>query len=115
MMGFETFIVNLLKIVSIVVAGHITLTKIIPLLDDILKGFIKDNKVVDRFTSLLGILVIVLASIKIIEFAMAMQNKVIGYLDVLKPGLELILSLVPYFGYVFGALVLIIAVRNFRK
>jgi hypothetical protein len=114
-MGAEIFIVNLLKIISVVIAGHITLTKIIPLIDDMLKGLIKENKVVDSFTSLLGILVIVLASIKIIEFAMAMQNKVIGYLEVLKPGLELILSLAPYFGYVFAALVLIIAVKNFRK
>ena len=114
-MSAEIFIVILVKIISVVVAGHIILTKIIPLLDNILKGLIKDNKVVDGFTSLLGILVIVLASVKIIEFAIATGNKVIGYLDVLKPGLELILSLVPYFGYLFGALVLIIAVRSFKK
>ncbi len=114
-MSAEAFIINLLKIISVVVAGHITLTKIIPLLDDMLKGLIKDNKVADRFTSLLGILVIVLASTKIIEFAMATGNKVIGYLDVLKPGLEFVLSLVPYFGYVFAALVLIVAARGFKK
>ncbi|MEK6937128.1 MAG: hypothetical protein AABW58_03600 [Nanoarchaeota archaeon] len=114
-MGVEAFIVNLLKIVSVVVAGHVTLTKIIPLLDDMLKGLIKDNKVVDRFTSLLGILVVVLASVKIIEFAMATGNKVIEYLDVLKPGLEFVLNLLPYFGYVFAAIVLIIAVRSFKK
>lgn len=114
-MGVEAFIVNLFKIISVVVAGHVILTKIIPLLDDMLNGLIKDKKVVDRFTSLLGVLVIVLASIKVIEFAVATQNKVIGYLDVLKPGLELVLSLIPYFGYIFGALVLIIAVRSFKK
>lgn len=114
-MGAENFIVNLLKIISVVVAGHIALTKIIPMLDDILKNLTKDNKVVDKFTSLLGILVIVLASVKIIELALAIGNKVISYLDVLKPGLEFILSLVPYFGYIFGALVILIAVRSFKK
>ena len=114
-MSAETFIINLLKIISVVAAGHIILTKIIPLLDDMLKGLIKDNKVVDKFTSLLGVLVIVLASVKLIEFAVATENKVIGYLTVLKPGLELILSLVPYFGYIFAALVLIIAARSFKK
>ena len=114
-MSTEIFVVNLFKIISIVVAGHITLTKILPLLDEMLQSLVKENKVVDKFTSLLGILVIVLASLKIIEFAMSMQNKVISYLDVLKPGLEFVLSLVPYFSYVFAALVLIIAVRSFKK
>jgi len=114
-MSAESFIVNLLKIVFVVLAGHIALTKIIPLVDDMLKGLIKDTKVVDKFTSLLGILVITLAGIKIIEFAVATENKVVGYLSVLSPGLEFIKGLVPYFGYVFAAVVIIVAARSLRK
>ncbi len=114
-MSAESFIINLLKIVSVVLAGHIALTKIIPMMDDLLKGLIKEPKVVDRFTSILGILVIALAGIKIIELAAATQNKVVGYLSVLTPGLEFITGLVPYLGYVFAAIVIIISARSLRK
>ncbi len=114
-MGFEIFLVNFLKIVFVIVAGHIAITKIIPLIDDMLKALIKETKVVDRFTSLLGILVIVVFGSKIIEFAMATENKVVSYLSVVKPGFDLLLSLVPYFGYIFAAAVVIISVKSFRK
>ena len=114
-MSLESFIVNILKIVFVVLGGHIILTKVIPLLDSMLKNLIKDNKVVDNFTSLLGILVFVLVGTKIIEFAVATENTVIGYLSVIQPGLDLILSLVPYFGYIFAAAVVIIAVKGIKK
>src|SRR3989344_4445591 len=110
-MGIETFIVNLLNIAFVVVAGHIAITKIIPLLDGMLKSLIKETKAVDNFTSLLGVLVFVLVGVKVIEFAVATQNSVIGYLTVVKPGLELLLNLVPYFGYIFAGAVAIIALR----
>jgi len=114
-LALEDFIVNLLKIVFVVLAGHISLTKVIPLLDGILKELVKEKKAVDNFTSLLGILVFVMVGIKIVEFALATQNKIISYLSVVKPGLDLLLSLVPYLGYIFAGMVLLIALRNFRK
>ena len=114
-MAFEIFVVNLLNIVFVVLAGHIALTKIIPLLDGMLKQLVKETKAIDNFTSLLGILVFVLVGLKIIEFAVATQNKVISYLSVVKPGLDLLLSLVPYLGYVFAGAIIIIALRGIRK
>ena len=114
-MSVETIIVNILKIVFVVLAGHVALTKIIPMVDAMLKGLIKENKVVDNFTSLLGIFVFVLVGIKIIEFGVATQNTVITYLEIIKPGFELIQSLVPYFGYIFAGVVVIIAVRGIKK
>ena len=114
-MGVEIFIVNILKIVFVIIAGHLAITKIIPLLDEMLKALIKEKKIVDKFTSLLGVLVFVLVGAKIIEFAEATQNQVISYLSVIQPGLDLLLGLVPYFGYVFAATVVIIAVRGIKK
>ncbi len=114
-MSVETIIINILKIIVVIVSGHIILTKIIPLVDDMLKNLVKETKVVDKFTSLLGILVIVLVGIKITELAVATQNKVISYLEIIKPGFELMSSLVPYLGYIFAATVLIITVRSFKK
>ena len=114
-MSFEIFFTSILKIIFVIVAGHIALTKIIPLVDEMLKALIKETKVVDKFTSLLGVLVFVMVGVKIIEFAAVTQNKVISYLSVIQPGLDLLLSLVPYFGYIFAATVIIIAARSFKK
>ena len=114
-MALEPFITNILKIVFVILGGHILITKVIPLLDELLKSLIKENKVVDNFTSLLGVLVFVLVGVKIIEFATATGNKVISYLDVIKPGLELILGMVPYFGYIFAAAVVVIALKGLKK
>ena len=114
-MGVETIILNILKIAFVVLAGHIALTKIIPILDEMLKSLLKDNKIVDSFTSLLGILVFVLVGKSVIEFATATENKVIAYLSVLKPGVDLLLSLIPYFGYIFAAAVVIIALKGIKK
>lgn len=114
-MSAENIIVNILKIIFVIIGGHITLTKIIPLLDDMLKSLIKETKAVDKFTSLLGIFVFVIVGVNIINFAVATENKVISYLSVIKPAFELIIGLVPYFGYIFAATVLIITVKSFKK
>ena len=114
-MAVSLIVTNILKIVVVILAGHVTLTKIIPMMDELLKGLIKENKVVDNFTSLLGVFVFVLVGMKIVDLAVLTENKVISYLSILKPGLELIHSLVPYFGYVFAGAVVIIAVRGFKK
>ena len=114
-MSVESVIINILKIAFVVLAGHILLTKVIPLLDDMLKSLIKENKAVENFTSLLGILVFVLVGLKVIELAVATENKIIAYLSILKPGVEMILSLVPYLGYIFAGAVLIIALKGIKK
>lgn len=114
-MAVESIVVNILKIIFVVLAGHVVLTKIIPMLDAMLKGLIKETKVVDNFTSLLGVLVFVLVGVKIIEFATATQNTVIGYLSVVQPGFDFILDLVPYFGYIFAAAVVIVALRGIKR
>ncbi|MBI2671762.1 hypothetical protein HYX16_02415 [Candidatus Woesearchaeota archaeon] len=114
-LALEEYIVNLLKIVFVVLAGHISLTKVIPLLDGLLSELIKEKKAVDNFTSLLGILVFVLVGMKIVEFALATQNKIISYLSVVKPGLDLLMSLSSYFGWILAGAVVVLGLRSFRK
>lgn len=114
-MAVEEWIINLLKIVFVIVAGHIAITRIVPLLNDFLLSFVKNKKSVDSFTSLIDIFVIVLVATKIVEFALNIQNKIIGYVSILGPGLQVLTSVFEYLKWILLALILVIAFKNTKN
>jgi len=114
-MGAEIWIVSVLKIVFIILAGHIAITKIVPLLNDFLLSFIKDRRSVNSFTSLIDIFILVTVGLKIIEITLEVENKALTYLNILKPGFELIVSLFTYLQWILLALILVVALKAYKS
>src|SRR3989344_28582 len=104
-MAAEIIAINILKIVFVILGGHIAITKIVPLLNDFLDSFIKDKKAVDSFTSLIDIFILVMVGLKIFEFITAIDNKLLAYLTVLQPGFEVVSSLFTYLQWILLALI----------
>ena len=115
MVAAETIILLILKMVFIVVAAHIGLTKLVPMLESVLKTVIKDQKSLDGLTSLLSILILTISATKVIEFGKLTEIQVLSYLDVFQPALDLFMQLVPYFAWVLGGLVVILGIRGLSK
>lgn len=97
-MALDLWAGNILKIIFVIIGVHLTLTKIIPLIQDFLTPFI-EKKAGDAFTSLLGVLVIVLGGLAIISFITAIGNPVMEYIAVLEPGFKIMLDFLDYFKY----------------
>lgn len=114
-MSVEVWIVNVLKIVFVIVGMHIALTKVLPLLKDMLSGFIGNKKINDGITGLIAILILVLGGLKIFDFIEAIGNKALSYLLVFKPGFEMVFSLEHYFKYIVLAVVVAVALKAFKK
>lgn len=114
-MVVETWVVTLLKVVFVIVAGHIAITKIVPLLDEFLSGFIKNEKAVDSFTSLIDIFILVLVGTKIIEFLLETENPVLSYFSALQPSFELLNALFSYLQWILLALIAIVALKYFKS
>lgn len=113
-MSAELVLVNLFKIGFVVVAIHLSLTKIIPFLQEILDPYFNNNKAVDALTSLIGILVIIVGGLKIMDFLAASESAILGYLTVIQPGLETIFALEYYFRWLIMGVVAIVAVKAFK-
>ena len=110
----ELWIINILKIVFLLLGAHIAITKIVPLLNDFLNSFIKDKRAVDSFTSLIDIFILVTVGLKIVEFALAVQNKALSYVEVLQPGFEVISNLFSYIQWILLALIVVVALKNYK-
>ena len=57
-MTTEIIAINILKIVFVIIGGHVVITRVVPLLNDFLLSFIKDKKSVESFTSLIDIFIL---------------------------------------------------------
>jgi len=113
-MAAEIIAINILKIVFVILGGHIAITRVVPLLNDFLLSFIKDKQSVESFTSLIDILILVLIGTKIIEFALATGNTYLAYIEVLKPGFDLIMSLFDYLKWILVVLIGVVAIKNIK-
>jgi len=115
MASAEVIVLNILKIIFVVVATHIGLTKLVPMLEQVLGMSISDKKALDGLTSLLSILVLVLAGKTIVDLAKLTEIQILSYLDIFTPALELLFKLVPYFAWVLAGLVVILGIKGLSK
>ena len=113
-MAIEGWVINILKIVFVIIAGHIAITKVVPLLNDFLESFIKNSKAIDSFTSLIDIFILVLIGTKIVEFLLATENTVISFISVLEPAFEIFMSLFTYLQWIILALIVVVAIKNIK-
>ncbi|MEK6934648.1 MAG: hypothetical protein AABW46_02110 [Nanoarchaeota archaeon] len=113
-MAVEAIAINILKIVFVIIGAHIAITRVVPLLDDFLISFIKDKKSVESFTSLVDIFILVLVGLMIIEFALATENSFVSYIEVIKPGFDLIMQLFDYLKWILVVLIGVVALKNIK-
>ncbi len=114
-MAVEIWVTNILKILFLILGAHIAITKVVPLLNDFLLSFISDKKSVDSFTSLIDIYILAIVGLKIVEFALAIENKYIGYIGVLQPGFEVLTTLFSYLQWILLALIAVVALKKSKN
>jgi len=114
-MGVEIWIIFVLKIVFVLVAAHIAITKIVPLLNDFLLSFIKDNKSVNSFTSLIDIFILVLAGSQVIALALEVENTALNYISVLQPAFDVLLQIFIYLQWILLVLIAVVAIKSLKR
>ncbi len=114
-MGAELIVENIIKIVFLIVGGHLAISKVLPMLEDIISVVFKDKTAIDGFMNLLIVLVLVLVGRGILDFILAMQNPTLAYIGLLKPGFDILYSLVDYFKWIFAGVVVVLAFNVYKK
>lgn len=113
MVGADLWAMNLLKIVVTVIAVHLTLTKVMPLIQDFLNPFL-EKKATEALTSLFGVLVLMIGGLFIMEFILAIGNPGIAYITVLQPGFDLVMKFFDYFQYVVIVIVGLAVLKTYK-
>jgi len=113
-MAAELWATNLLKIVITIVATHLTLTKVMPLVDKFFGAFI-DKKATDALTSLLGVIVIIFAGGMVVEFILAINNTGFNYVAVIGPGFDLLLKFFEFLQWILLAVVAAAVLKSYKK
>jgi len=115
MASAELIILNILKIIFLIIGGHIALTKIVPMLEDILSMVLKPKEALEGLTSLISILILILVGTEIIKLAAGTEVQVLSYLSIFTPALNLFMSLIPYISWILGGLVVILGLSGLSK
>ncbi len=113
-MAVELWVINVLKIVVAVIAVHLTLTKVIPLIQDFLMPYV-DKKSTDAFTSLLGVIIIIIGGSAIIGFITAIGDSTINYVTVIGAGFDVILKFFEFIQYGLIAVLAFAVLKNWKK
>mgnify|MGYP001589191753 CR=1 FL=1 len=113
-MAVEIWVTILLKVIFVIIAGHIAITKIVPLLNEFLLSFIKNQKAVDSFTSLIDIYILTLVGLKIVTFTLETEHVALKYVEILQPALEVIYGVFNYLQWILLALLVVIALKNYK-
>ena len=111
-MAWEIWILTILKIISVIIGGHLAITKLLPALKKILVLFIKEDGFVTSIISTILIYVGVLVLKFIVTVLVATENKYLIYTDILSPGLEVMLSVIPYVLYFMIAVVIVAGIKK---
>ena len=114
-MAIDILVATIFKIIFAVVAVHISLTRIIPMIQDLLSTVFKEKKSLDSLTSLLGILVIILAGKEILGSVEELNNAVLNYLLTLKPALMVLSNLIYYIQWIVVAILLVAVIKSWKK
>lgn len=105
----------LLTSVILAYAAHASLKFVFPHVKGILKEITKDDKTVNSVIMLLSIFLILTVTSLIIDNLMAMGYSFLSYLEIFKPGINLILSLTEPIKWILIGAAGIIAIRTFKR
>lgn len=109
-----TWVTTIIAGVIILIASHISITIILPKLKDFISPVVKDEKTLAALMTLLIILVAVLGLKAEIDLLLTLQNNVLNLLNVFKPGLDLILSIGKYIGYLVLGFMVVLGLKFFK-
>jgi len=109
-----TWVTTIIASVIILIAGHISITIILPKLKDFIGPVVKDEKSLAALMTLLVILVAVLALKAEVDLLLTLQNNVLNLLNVFKPGLDLILGIGKYIGYLVLGFIVVLGLKFFK-
>lgn len=111
-MGFELWALTILKIVAVIIGGHLAVTKMLPALKNVLASFIKKPEFIASVISIFIFYVGILVLKFVIDFLAMTENKYMGYVTVLLPGVEVILTILPYIMYFMIAAVIVAGLKK---
>jgi hypothetical protein len=111
-MAFEIWALLILKIVGVIIGGHLAVTKLLPELKKMLSLFVKKEELITSVISILIFYVAVLVFKFIVSFLAAVENKYLGYANVLLPGIEVILVVTPFVLTFLAATVVVAGLTN---
>ena len=114
-MAVDIWVTTIFKLGLIAVIVHLSLTKIIPLLQDFLGSILKEKKSLESLTSLLGILILILAGKEVLVVVEALNNAVLNYVLTLGPALVVLSNLVFYLQYIIAAVLLVAILKAYKK
>lgn len=114
-MAIDIWIATIFKLGFVIAAVHLTLTRIIPMLQSLLETIFKEKKALDGLTSLLGILVLILAGKEVLTFVQELNNGILNYLLTLQPALAVLLNLVFYLQWVILAVLIVAILKAYKK
>ena len=110
-MALETYLIPLLSSIFAFIGGLIAIRIVFPRLADVLDGVIDDEPMVSSIIVFLTVFVWVTVLGMVVNFLGSMNANMGKYLGTVKPVLDVINSLVPYFEWLVvgvGALLLVV-------
>ncbi len=114
-MAVDIWVVTIFKLAFIAVITHLSLTRIIPLIQNFLSTAFKDKKSLESLTSLLGILVLILAGKEILVAVTELNNAVLNYVLTFGPALVVLSNLVYYLQFIIAAVLLVAIFKAYKK
>jgi nucleoside permease NupC len=114
-LAVDIWVSILFKLGFIAVITHLSLTKILPLLQDFLGSMFKDKKSMESLTSLLGILILILAGKEVLVVVEAFNNAALNYILTLGPAIIILSNLVYYLQYIIAAVLLVAILKAYKK
>lgn len=114
-MAADIWVITIFKLAFVAVIAHLTLTRIIPLLQNFLSSMFKDKKPLESLTSLLGILVLLLAGKEVLVVIEELNNAVLNYILTLGPALTMLSKLTWYLQYIIAAVLLVAIFKAYKK
>lgn len=111
-MSFEIWTFTVLKIVAVIIGGHLAVTKLLPILKNVLNSFLKKEEITLSVISIFLFYIGVSVAKYVIFFLTATENKYLNYINVLSPGVEIILTIIPYVLYFMTAAVIVVGLKK---
>ena len=114
-MSAETIFVGILSTVFAVLGGFIAIRSVLPKLADVLDAAVEDQTAVDGVITLLQIFVIVTITTFAIGALAPVHPLLTKYLNTVKPGLDIIMSLAGYISYLFVGIGALLVIKMWKK
>lgn len=114
-MVVSEWVINILGIIFAIISALIIIIKILPRISELGQAIFNDDAIVGNLMSLIIILVYILLTFTIVGLIKNINNKVLNYIGVIDPGIELLSAMLPYFKWIIFALLIAAAIKQFRK